>query len=530
MKKLLTKITTLIICGFCFCNTDLCYPTTVSGTWESFWDQSYETRAFILKEYKSLQKAESWLGLRKRSRNILSIMTENGPVVLISGLSPFIDGISSRTDQNQYFDFCGVLLGKEESCRLKNLLKIINEFNVNEFKFSNSANESLSSLYGIPISKDGKIDVRLKLSDFQHLLLIPDNIFQGNDQTIFLNLRKKIEGYVSIKDEGKALFIKYLTIVKNHFLPKICTIIGTDITPALKQIDKLLSIIPTLEFDRILDCLLKDQIVKDILAYMHTETLYAYVLQETENLGEIPNLKPLLDKQNVILSKRDMCRICEECLVKLFNTKPFFIASIESFREFSDYFIQRTLVPSFKKIPIDADNSAIVVNRTHGTFTKGLEILQKDILEHTLLSYPKLNDNWECIRELLSPRTKALFPQGISEDIFKETDKLITIPLRAICSVPQKQEKVQADMLWHSRIICNTDIILQSIRAHQLVFVELLEETQKLCLQEMLRLLEISPIPVLERFIDHLKQFRPMVSSSVSASFSVPSTSLDKKD
>ena len=405
-------------------------------------------------------------------------------------------------------------------------MKTINKFNVNEFKFSNSASELLSSLYGILISKDGKIDVRLKLSDLQRLLSIPEKIFQGNDQEVFSNLLQKIKDYNTLKDEGKALFTDYLTILKNRFLPTICTIIGSDITPALHQINNLLSIIPTLEFDRILDCLLKDQTVKEVLAYMHTETLYAYILQETENLGEIPKLKPLLEKQNIILSKRDMCHICEECLAKLFKTKPFFIASIESFREFSDYFIHRTLAPSFKKIPIDADNSAIVINRTHGTFTKGLEISQKDILKHTLLSYPKLNDNWECIRELLSPRTKALFPQGILEDIFKETDKLIAIPLEHICRASQGQ--VQADMLWHSRIICNTDIILQSIRAHQVVFVELLEGTPKLGLQEMLRLLEISPSPVLERFIDYLKQFRPIVSSASPSN--VHSTSLDEKE
>ena len=529
MKKLLIKITNLIVCGFCFCNTDLCYPITLSGTWQSFWDQSSDTRAIILEEYKSAQNAESWLGPRKKSRNILSITTRNGPIVLISGLSPFIDGISSNRDTNQYFDFCDVLLGIEKSYRLKDLLKTINKFNVNEFKFSNSASEVLSSLYGILISKDGKIDVRLKLSDLQRLLSIPEKIFQGNDQTVLLKLKKKINHYNTLKNDGKTLFTEYLTILKNKFLPTIHDIIERDITPASHQIDNLLSIIPTLEFDRILDCLLKDQTVKEVLAYMHTETLYAYILQETENIGEIPKLKPLLKMQNIILSKRDMCNICEECLAKLFKTHPFFIASIESFREFSDYFIGRTLVPSLKKIPIDADNSAIVVNRTHGTFTKGLEILQKDISKHTLSSHPKLNDNWECIRELLSPRTKALFPQEIFEDIFEETDKLINIPLKDICRTSQGQ--VQADMLWHSRIICNTDIILQSIRAHQLVFVELLEGTQKLGLQEMVKLLKISPIPILERFIDYLKPFRPEVSSSASAlSSSVHSTSLDKKE
>ena len=108
---------------FCFCNTDLCYPITVSGTWQSFWDQSSETRAIILEEYKSAQNAESWLGPRKKSRNILSITTGKGPIVLISGLSPFIDGISSSRDTNKYFDFCDVLLGIEKSYRLKDFIE-----------------------------------------------------------------------------------------------------------------------------------------------------------------------------------------------------------------------------------------------------------------------------------------------------------------------------------------------------------------------------------------------------------------------
>lgn len=96
-------------------------------------------------------------------------------------------------------------------------MKTSNKFNVNEFKFSNSASELLSSLYGILISKDGKIDVRLKLSDLQRLLSIPERIFQGNDQAVFFNLRQKIKDYNTLKDEGKALFTDYLTILKIDF-------------------------------------------------------------------------------------------------------------------------------------------------------------------------------------------------------------------------------------------------------------------------------------------------------------------------
>ena len=264
---------------------------------------------------------------------------------------------------------------------------------------------------------------------------------------------------------------------------------------------------------------------------MHTETLLMYVL-ENNLLGTDIRPIPSSDNKLVILSTRDMCRVCEACLSKFSLQHPCVVASLEENDESwnREDLSQETLI----KIPLDADNTNSAINAVYNFRLSELQIPQTtDLTKTTIIEL----DQTHILERFLSRRMQALLP--FSKDKIRIYTESLSKPFNQLTPYRISNTKgtitLSLDPIYIVPLITNIDLhIIQGIRVHQLAFTELYKGKRNDAIEKMHLLHKCcsdkadNPITI---FIDYLKPFRPEVSSSASAlSSSVHSTSLDKKE
>ncbi|MDR3223978.1 MAG: hypothetical protein LBT03_00090 [Holosporales bacterium] len=210
------------------------------------------------------------------------------------------------------------------------------------------------------------------------------------------------------------------------------------VNEASEQLKFICGIVSPLEDDLdvdLFDLISKERLNNKISPFMHTEMLFMYILVENP-LGLAGKVlmpdgdRVAPDSEVAVLSARDMCRVCEDCMGKFFAGRhaKCFIGSLEENDESWD---RKGESEYLVKIPLDADNTDSVVSGIHG-YRTGLKIKLdrplplQSLLEKSLFAL----DRSRLLERVLSARMEAFFQTGIS--LFDQYRQILSKPLGQI--------------------------------------------------------------------------------------------------